>query len=233
MQQMIPIFTMVAWTIVAANEAVQAIATETARSTTTSLRGRHHYPPNRNLILRNPSKSNNDGGHQSTYKGCLGYSDSELSQSWSFSSEAPSCSWVHGNSYNNNNNNNDGNGDGSSSGGSSSGESNGDDDGSYGNGGSGDGANDGDNINSNNGDSWDDDSANGGENGDDNGDDNVDDGNGSGGGNDDASGYQDATDDEVVVSNEDMYDGDAEYDPIDDFDIEVVRLIVCREPGRF
>ena len=135
----------------------------------------------------------------------------------------------NGNSNSNSDNDNDNDGDGSSSGGSSgssgssSGGSNGDDDGSYGNGGSGDGANNCDNINSNNGDSWDDDSANGGDNGGDNG---------NGGGDDDASGYQDAADDEVVVSNEDVYDGDAEYDPIDDFDIEVVRCLLCGKSGR-
>ena len=221
--------------VTAANETIPSRnATNTSTSTSSPyLRGRHHYPPHRyashrDLLLKAHKSSNT--GHTSTYQGCLGYSDSELSQSWSFSSEAPSCSWVHANgdssgSSTTSSSNSSGGG-GSSDGGSGSGGS--------GNGGSGSGSSSGSgsgNDNEESGEDYNDqvyDSSDGdggdndGYNGNtyDNGDANDGDSNG-----EDGSEYEGSTDDEVIVSNEDVYGGDTDYDPFDDFDIEVVSFI--------
>jgi len=158
------------------------------------LRGRHHYQPHRGLLKKKP-KQNKGGGssQQSTYQGCLGYSESELSESWIFSGDAPGCSWSHSNGDTSNggsgsNSTNDGNDNDSSY------DGNGD---TYGGG-------------------WDDES----DNGNDERDDGNGDGDGSDG-NDDGSGNQDSTDDQVVVQNEKVYSDDEVYDPIDDFDIQV------------
>ena len=184
----------------------------TVTTTSPFLRGHHHYSP-RNLIPRP-----NDG-HHSSYTGCLGLSNSELSQSWSFQGQPPSCSWVH------TDNGNDSGASGSSSGGSSgsgSGSSGSGNSSSEGSGGGGSGSSSG-------GNGYEDDDGNNKYGGDDY----SNTGGGYGVGDDDsgnngssgegAGNY--ANNDEIVVSNEDIYNGDSDYDPFDDFDIEVVRII--------
>lgn len=199
----LPIFTMAILT-----GAANSIMTPTTTATSPLLRGHHYYTPR--YLGPHPNS-----GHHSTYQGCLGYSDSELSQSWSFSGQAPSCSWVHtgdssSSSSSGGSSSGSSGGSGSGSGGGSSGGSYGDDDSGNGNGSS---SSNGDGTGDDDSNSGDDDSANGG---------------GYGGNGDDDSGGNGAggDDDEVVVSNEDVYNGDSGYDPIDDFDIEVVSVIV-------
>ena len=102
----LPIFATAIWS---------ATATIISKTTSPLLRGQHHFSP-RNLVPHPNS------GHHSSYYGCLGYSDSELSEAWSFSSQAPSCSWVH--IYYSGNDSSGSQG-GGSSGGSSSGSSSG------------------------------------------------------------------------------------------------------------
>lgn len=166
----------------------------TAISNVTSPRLREHYQVSpRNLAPHHSSS------HHSKYEGCLNYSNSELH--WKFSGQAPNCSWVHS-----------GGSSGSSSNGGSSGGGYGDDDSNNWNGGS----------------SYDDDRGSGGGQ-DDNTDDSIygggyggnDDDNSEGNDNDDDGNQGANDDDEFVVSNEDVYNGNSEYDPIDDFDIEV------------
>ncbi len=183
------------------------------------LRGKHHYPPHRELHLPKPKKHSDSSSQQSTYKGCLGYSDSELSESWIFSDEAPSCSWLHSsgassgsnrtttttNGTTNDDPSSEGNNDGKSSydgEGDKYGGGWDDDDDGFRNGSS----------NSNGDDGGGDRDAN---NGGDDDNDNNDDGDGDGVEN----GY---SDDEIIVSNEDVNGDDSQYDPIEDFDIQVV-----------
>ena len=189
----LPIFATAIWS---------ATATIMSKTTSPLLRGHHHFSP-RNLVPHPNS------GHHSSYYGCLGYSDSELSEAWSFSSQAPSCSWVHI-YYSGNDSSGSQGGGGGSSGGSSSGSS------------SGGSSSSGSSSGSNGGN--DDDGGSSGRSG------NVDDdGNNNYNGDDDSysgGGQGNDNDDEVVVTNEDVYSGDSEYDPIDDFDIEVVRTMM-------
>lgn len=166
----------------------------TGRNATSRLLRGHPGIDHRNLFPHPKS------GHQSTYKGCLGYSDSELSDGWSFSNQAPSCSWVHSRE-------------------SSSTSSNG--------GSSGSGYNDDDDI-GNGTTQVGDDGRDSNTTGDDRFayvDSSIDDEHDGGYGvdNDDKTGNQEScNDDEVVVTNEDTYSGDSEFDPIDDFVIGVV-----------
>lgn len=133
------------------------------------------------------------GSHHSAYQGCLSYSTYELSRIWTFPGQAPDCSWTHtGNG-----------GTGGSSGGAGSGSS--------GESGEGSSSGGGGNGSGGNGDSGGSGSSGGGGGGG-NGQNGVDDD-----GNIDSNGR-----DEVVVSNEDVSQGDTDYDPITDFDIEVV-----------
>ena len=207
---MLLIFSLITWT--AAGTEITEFPTGTRSSATTLpplLRGRHHYPPHRGLQLRKKPKTDSSGSQESTYQGCLGYSESELSQSWIFSGDAPSCSWAHSTGGSNSNSGGSGSGSGSNS------------------------TRDCDNESSYDGESdkygggWDDDSSDGSNNANDN---NVNDDDGGNGdddgsdGNDYASGNQASTDDQSVVTNEEAYTEDGQYDPIDDFDIEVVSL---------
>ena len=193
------------------------------------LRGRHHYTPDRELHLPKPPKHSDDSS-QTTYKGCLGYSDSELSESWIFSDEAPSCSWVHsnGDSSGSNRTITTTNGtatDDSTSDGNNDGKSSYDGEGDkYGGG-------------------WDDDSGNLSDNGDDDGKEvnggDDDDGyskgynNGDNNADGDDNGLESSySDDEIIVSNEDVNGGDSQYDPIDDFDIQVVSFFALLDNGK-
>ena len=153
-------------------------------------------------VLAPPHGPSSGSSSSSTmeWKGCLEYSDYQLSYSWKFQGDRKDCSWVHyyydddyysDDAYDNNGGVNVGSsGSGSSSGKGSDGE---------------DGADD-------------DDSSEGASGNDDNGgdDDDDDDGNSSssGGGNDS----------QVVVSNEDVSGGDSEFDPLEDFDILKVSI---------
>jgi hypothetical protein len=153
-------------------------------------------------LLPHPSK-----GHASSYQGCLSYSSYELSTKWTFAGQAPDCSWIH---TGNGNGGSSGNSNGGGGGGSGTGAGN-QGSGSSGNGGSSAGNNDGSNGNGDNSES----NGNGADDsqtGDD--DSNGGDGGGSNNGN--------QQDDEVVVSNEDVSEGDSTYDPVTDFDIAVV-----------
>mmetsp|Transcript_20701 Transcript_20701/g.22162 ORF Transcript_20701/g.22162 Transcript_20701/m.22162 type:complete len:512 (+) Transcript_20701:456-1991(+) len=245
----LPIFAAIVWTVSANN--IFTTTDTTTKTISPLLRGHHHYSPR--ILVPHPNS-----GHQSTYTGCLGYSDSELSQSWSFSGQAPSCSWVHidyysgndsdgsqsgggssgssgssssnsgrssgssssgGSSESSNSNGSSSNSNGSSSNGSSSGSnSNGSSSGGSGSGSSGNGGNE-ENGNSSGGGGYGDDDGNYVYNGDDG---SYNEG-GQSDGDDDYDGRtseNQADDDEIVVTNEDVYNGDSEYDPIDDFDIE-------------
>ena len=187
------------------------------------LRGGHHYVPHRELHLPKPPKHSDDSSHQSTYKGCLGYSDSELSESWIFSDEAPSCSWVHSSGGSSGSNRTITTTNGTAIDDSTSNINN-DDKSSY------DG--EGDKY----GGGWDDDSGDTSDNGDDDGSNrgvvnggDDDDGNSNGytNGDNNAVGDDDGldnsySDDEIIVSNEDVNGDDNQYDPIDDFDVQVV-----------
>lgn len=184
-----PKFTIVVLTI-AANTIMA-----TGRNATSRLLRGHSGIDHQNLFPHPKS------GHQSTYKGCLGYSDSELSDSWSFSSQAPRCSWVH--SWKSSSN--------SSVGGSS-----------------GLGYNDNDDIGNGNTQWGGDDGRYSNTTGDDRFtyiDSSIDDDHNGAYGvdSDDKTGNQESyNDDEIVVTNEDTYSGDSEFDPIEDFVIRVV-----------
>ena len=213
----LPIFATAIWSVTAAiMSASTALADTTARTTSPLLRGHHHFSP-RNLIPHPNS------GHHSSYYGCLGYSDSELSEAWSFSSQAPGCSWVHIDYSGNDSSGSQG---GESSGGSSSGGSSGSSSsGSSSGGSSSSGSSSGSSSASDGGNDDGSDSSGRSGNADD------DENNNYNGGDDSYSGggQGNGNDDEVVVTNEDVYSGDSEYDPIDDFDIEVVRTMVGSE----
>eukprot|EP00536_Pseudo-nitzschia_multiseries_P015909 jgi/Psemu1/247185/estExt_Genewise1.C_9800001 len=172
--------------------------TNTSQVLSPHLRGYFQFP---SRYLRPHHRS----GHHSTYQGCLAYSDSELN--WHFPGQAPSCSWVHSGDSSGS----------SSSGGSSGGSSTGSNGGGYG-----DDDSNGNGYWTNNDDieySGEQDYDSVVENGNSGNGDGNSDGNSSGGDDDSQITYTD--DDEVVVSNEDVSSGNSEYDPMDDFDIEM------------
>lgn len=155
----------------------------------------------------------------SSYQGCLSYSSDELSAKWTFTGQAPACSWTHtgssdgGSSYSTNSGGSGGGGNSNGSGsGGGGGNSNGSGSGSGGvessTGNSGSSGGNGNSGSGNNGNS-------GSQNA--NGDGENNDSSNAGNGNYDNSGNQQAG--EVVVSNEDISGGGSDYDPISDFNI--------------
>jgi len=205
--------------------AILLLARGTRRFTAAESRSSSHgitSPLLRGRTLLHPHKSSSSSSSSSTssssYKGCLGYSNSELSRlSWNLqgyqrtgTNSKPSCSWLHSGSSS------------ISQGDSSSGESDYDDDNDSGN-----------NINDN----FQDDECNDDANEDNYGqqDESANDGNG-GNGDDDGSNqvYGNAIDDEeVIVSNEDVSHGNSNYDPMEDFNIQLVRVTLSVPMTRF
>lgn len=183
---MLSIFTL--WVVGIASKS--AMATSDADTTSPFLRGHQHDSSHRELFPHRKKKSNS-GQHysySSNYKGCLDYSNSDLSYSSSSSNNLPDCSWKHTSS-----------GSSSSSGGSGSGSS------------SSSSSSGGSSSSSSGGSSSSSSSSNG---------DNAYSGSSNGGDDNDSYGnYDDA--EYQVVSNEDMYGGDSDYNPIEDFDIQV------------
>jgi hypothetical protein len=156
------------------------------------------------------SGSGSSSTSSSDWKGCLEYSDYQLSYSWKFDGDAPSCSWVHHDyGYDSDDYGSIGNGSGGGSGSGGSSSNEGGNGGSSSSGGSnGSSGGDGDDGGDGNG-------ANEGEGGD--GDDNGNNNDGEGGGDGDGD-NKNGDGSDVVVSNEDVSGGSG-YDPLEDFDI--------------
>ncbi|VEU33381.1 unnamed protein product [Pseudo-nitzschia multistriata] len=114
---------------------IMVTLTATTAANTVELAHNASVPPLRqeyHIAARHLHLPVKSGGHHSSYKGCLGYSDSELV--WIFPGQAPNCSWLHsGDSSGSDSNSGSGGGSISSSSGGSNGGSYGFDDGGNGN----------------------------------------------------------------------------------------------------
>ncbi|KAG7364132.1 hypothetical protein IV203_037334 [Nitzschia inconspicua] len=186
-----------------------ALAGESHMVADTLLRGSTDRKVSRSLL--HPPKND----HHSSYLGCLSYSSDELSTKWTFSGQAANCSWTHTGSNNGGSDGGGGSNGGSGSSGNNGGSSNGDsgssgNSGGSSNGGSGSGGSGSSNGGSGSGGSG---SSNGGSGSGGSG--GVDDGgniDSNGGGNNGSSGG-------TVVTNEDVSQGNSNYDPMTDFDV--------------